>query len=63
MGLSILHVDHGLLHGLKYLSLHHQNMLQGQWQVGSVVVLSIVVHSIVILDVGVVVPCVDHLKN
>jgi hypothetical protein len=47
--LSILHVDHGLLHSLKHLSLHHQNLLQGWWWVDSIVVLSI----------GVVV----HLKN
>jgi hypothetical protein len=56
--LNILYVDHGLLHGLKHLRLHHQNLLQGWWWIGSVVVLSIVV-----LDVGIVVPCVDHLKN
>jgi hypothetical protein len=43
MVLSILHVDHGLLHGLKHLSLHHQNLLQGQWWISSIVVLSIVV--------------------
>jgi hypothetical protein len=60
--LSILHVDHGLLHGLKHLSLHHQNLLQGRSRVGSVVVLSIDVCSI-ILGVGVAIPCVDHLKN
>jgi hypothetical protein len=29
LGLSILHVDHGLLYSLKHLSLHHQNLLQG----------------------------------
>jgi hypothetical protein len=56
--LSILHVDHGLLHGLKHLSLHHQNLLQGWWRIGSVVVL-----SIVFLSVGIAVPCVDHLKD
>jgi hypothetical protein len=61
-GLSILHVNHGLLHGLKHLSLHHQNMLQGWWWVGNIVVLSIVVRNIV-LGVGVAVPCVNHLKN
>jgi hypothetical protein len=61
--LSILHVDHGLLHGLKHLSLHHQNLLQGQWWVGSVVVLNIVVRSIVVLSVVVALPCVDHLKD
>jgi hypothetical protein len=58
LGLSILYVDHGLLHGLKHLSLHHQKLLQGRWRVGSIVVLSIVV-----LGVGVTVPCVDYLKN
>jgi hypothetical protein len=56
--LSILYVDHGLLHGFKHLSLHHQNLLEGRWRVGSVVV-----PSIVILSVDVAVPCVDHLKN
>jgi hypothetical protein len=57
LGLSILHVEHGLLHGLKHLSLHHQNLLEGQGRVGSIIVLSIV------LGVDVAVPCVDHLKN
>jgi hypothetical protein len=56
--LSILHVDHHLLHSLKHLSLHQQNLLQNWWRVGSVVVLNIIV-----IYVGVVVPCVDHLKN
>jgi hypothetical protein len=56
--LSILYVGHGLLHDLKHLSLHHQNLLHGRWRVGSVVVLSIIV-----LDVSVTIPCVDHLKN
>jgi hypothetical protein len=52
--LSILHVNHGLLHSLKHLSLQHQNLLQGRWGwVGSVVVLS----------VGITVPCVGHLKS
>jgi hypothetical protein len=51
--LSILHVNHCLLHDLKHLSLHHQNFLYGWWWVDSVVVLS----------VDVVIPCVDHLKN
>jgi hypothetical protein len=58
MGLSVLHVDYGLLHGLNHLSLQNQNLLQGRWQVGSVVILSIIV-----LGVGIAVPCVDHLKN
>jgi hypothetical protein len=55
--LSLLHVDHGLLHNLKHLSLHHQNLLQGRGQVGSVVVCS------TILGVAIAVPCVGHLKN
>jgi hypothetical protein len=50
--LSILHFDHGLLHDLKHLSLHHQNLLQGRWRVSSIV-----------LSVDVVVPCVNHLKD
>jgi hypothetical protein len=58
LGLSILHVDHGLLHGLKHLSLHHQNLLQGWQWVGSFVVL-----NIIILGVSVAVPCVVNLKN
>jgi hypothetical protein len=56
--LRILHVDHDLLHGLKHLSLHHQNLLHDQWWVGNVVV-----PNIIVLDVGVAVPCVGHLKN
>jgi hypothetical protein len=50
--LVLLHVSQGLLHGLEHWSLHHHNLLQGWWGwwVGSVVVLS----------VGIVVPCVDH---
>jgi hypothetical protein len=54
LGLSILHVGHGLLHGLKHLILHHQNLLQGRWWVGS-----IVVFSIIVLGIGIAVPCVD----
>jgi hypothetical protein len=54
----LLHVDHGLLHGLEHLSFHHQNLLQGWWRVGSVVVLSIIV-----LGVGIAVPSVDHMNN
>jgi hypothetical protein len=60
--LSILHIDHGLLHSVKHLRLHHQNLLQGWYRVGSIVVVSIVVRDIV-LGVGVAVPCVGHLKN
>jgi hypothetical protein len=57
VGHGLLHVDHALLYGLEHLSLHHQNLLQGQWGrwVGRVVVLSIVV-----LSVGIAAPYVDH---
>jgi hypothetical protein len=47
--LNIMHVDHGLEH----LSLHHQDMLQGRWRF----------DSIVVLGVGVAVPCVGHLDK
>jgi hypothetical protein len=57
-----LHVGHSLLQGLEHLSLHHQNLLQGQhgwrWWIGSTIVLSIVV-----LSVDNMVPCIGHLKN
>jgi hypothetical protein len=57
-----MHVDHGLLHGLKHLCLQSQHLLKSRrrgWRwVGSV----LVVLPIVILDVVVAVPCVGHLK-
>jgi hypothetical protein len=63
MRLCSLHVDHGLLHGLKHLCLHHQHMLKSRrrgWRwVDILVVLSIVVPVVVIV---VIVPCVVHLK-
>jgi hypothetical protein len=46
--LMLLHIDHGLLHGLEQWSLHCQNMLQSWWRVSSI---------------GVVIPCVAHLKD
>jgi hypothetical protein len=53
--LSILYVDHGLLHGLKHLSLYRQYLLKSWWgwqrRIGSIVVLSVVA-----------VPCVGHLR-
>jgi hypothetical protein len=61
LGLSRLHVDHGLLHGLKYLFLHSQHLLKsrrrGRRRVDILVVLSIVVHSVVVA-----IPYIDHLK-
>jgi hypothetical protein len=63
MRLCCLHVDHGLLYGLKHLCLHHQHMLKSRrrgWRrVDILVVLSIVVPVVVIV---VIVPCVVHLK-
>jgi hypothetical protein len=59
--LVLLHVDHALLHSLDHLSLHHQDLLYGRWGwqwVGRIVALNIVV-----LSVGIAVPCVDLLKN
>jgi hypothetical protein len=62
--LCSLHVDHGLLHGLKHLCLHHQHMLKSRrrgWRrVDILVVLSVVVPVVVV--VAVAIPCVDHLK-
>jgi hypothetical protein len=58
--LSILHLDHGLLHDLKHLSLHRQHLLKSWWgwwrRIGTIVVLGVVVLSIVVI------PCVGHLK-
>jgi hypothetical protein len=60
--LSSLHVDQGLLHGLKHLCLHNQNLLKsrhrGWWRIDILVVLPVVVPIVVV----VVVPCVGHLK-
>jgi hypothetical protein len=59
-----MHVDHGLLYGLKHLALHSQNLLKSRWRgwwwVGVIVV---VVLPIVLSVVGgITVPCVGHLK-
>jgi hypothetical protein len=57
-----LHLNHGLLHGMKPLSLHSQHLLKRRqmgWQwIDILVVLPTVVLSVVV----VVVPCVGHLK-
>jgi hypothetical protein len=54
--LSNLHVDQGLLHGLKHLGLHNQHLLKsrrrGWWRVDILVVLPVVVAGL----------CVGHLK-
>jgi hypothetical protein len=62
LGLSSLHVDHGLLQVLKHLCLHSQHLLKirrrGRRRVDILVVLRIVFLSIVVAAV----PCVGHLK-
>jgi hypothetical protein len=52
------HIDYGLLHGLKHLSLHDQNLFKYWW---GWCVSNIIVPTIII--VGVAAPSVDHLKN
>jgi hypothetical protein len=58
-----MHVDHGLLHSLKHLCLHHQHLLKSRqrewWRVDILVVLSNVVPVVVVI---VAVPCVGHLR-
>jgi hypothetical protein len=60
--LSSLHVDQGLLHGLKHFCLHNQHLLKSRWRgwwwVDILVVLPIIVLSIVV----VVVSQVGHMK-
>jgi hypothetical protein len=59
--LSSLHVDHGLLHSLNHLCLHHQHLLksrQRRWRrVDILVVLSVVVPVVVVVAV----PRIGHL--
>jgi hypothetical protein len=54
---------HGLLHGLKHLSLHNQHLLKRRWRgrrwVDIMPVLPIVVLSVVVATV----PYVGHLKH
>jgi hypothetical protein len=62
--LSNLHVDHGLLHSLKHLCLHHQHLLKSRrrgWRRVDILVVLTVVAPIIIVVV-VAVPCVGHLK-
>jgi hypothetical protein len=55
-----LHVDHGLLLGLKHLYLHDQYLLKsrrrGWWRVDILVVLPIIVLNVVVVAV----PCVGN---
>jgi hypothetical protein len=50
---SSLHVDHGLLHSLKYLCLQNQHLLKSWqrawWRVDILVVLSVVVPLLLLL--------------
>jgi hypothetical protein len=59
----VLHIDHGLLHGLEHLGLHSQHLLKSRqrrrWWIGVIVVVLPVTLNVV---VGSMVPCVDHLK-
>jgi hypothetical protein len=48
-----MQIGHHLLHSLKHLGLHQQDLLQSQW--GWWVVL--------IVGIGIVIPCVDHLMD
>jgi hypothetical protein len=54
---SSLHVDQGVLHGMKHLWLHNQHLLKsrrrGWWWVDILIVLPVVVVAI---------PCIGHLK-
>jgi hypothetical protein len=52
--LSLLHVDHSLLHGLQHLSLHYQNLLKYWWwrRVDVVVVVVIVLVGTTVVSVG-----------
>jgi hypothetical protein len=59
--LRSLHVDDGLMHGLKHFCLHHQHLLKSRrkgWRpIDILFVLSVVVPVVVVA-----VPCVGHLK-
>jgi hypothetical protein len=61
--LSSLHVDQGLLHGLKHLFLHNHHLLKsrrrGWWRVDILVVLLVVVPIVVVVVAG---SYVGHLK-
>jgi hypothetical protein len=54
--LALMHIGHCLLHSLKHLGLHQQDLLQSRWGwlVGSIVL---------IVGAGMLIPCVDHLTD
>jgi hypothetical protein len=53
MPLSLLHVGHSLLHGLRHVSLHYQNLLKCWWWGW--------VGIIVVILIGTTVASVGHL--
>jgi hypothetical protein len=60
--LSSLHIDHGLLHSLKHLRLHSQDLLKSRQRGWRRIDILVVLSSVVPIVVVVVVPCVGHLK-
>jgi hypothetical protein len=53
--LPLMHIGHRLLHNLKHLGLHQQDLLQSRWgwQISNIVVL--------VVGAGMLIPCVNHL--
>jgi hypothetical protein len=49
--LALMHIGHRLLHSLKHLGLHQQDLLQSRrgWWV------------VLVVGIGVLIPCVHHL--
>jgi uncharacterized membrane protein len=58
VSLSLLHVDHSLLHGLQHLSLHYQYLLKCWWWRR---VIGVVVVVVVLVVIGTTVASVGHL--
>jgi hypothetical protein len=52
MPLSLLHVGHGLLHGLQHLGLHYQNLLKCWWWRWVGVVVVVVLIGTTVTSVG-----------
>jgi hypothetical protein len=61
VSLSLLHVDHSLLHGLQHLSLHYEYLLKCWWWRRVVGVVVIVVIVVVLVVIGTTVASVGHL--
>jgi hypothetical protein len=60
VSLSLLHVDHSLLHGLRHLSLHYQYLLKCWWW-RRVVGIVVVVVVVVLVVIHTMVASVGHL--